>query len=139
MLGACRGMQILNVALGGTLHQHLPDVIGTTPPAHAGLFGDHEVRLEPGSLAARAVGAERTIVKSHHHQGIAELGEGLVATGWSPDDELVEAIELPGEPYVARRALASRGGRGQPGNSLAGRSGTCEGGIDVTLRSATQQ
>jgi putative glutamine amidotransferase len=39
-------------------------------------------------------------VKSHHHQGIAELGEGLVATGWSPDDELIEAIELPGEPYV---------------------------------------
>jgi putative glutamine amidotransferase len=101
LLGACRGMQILNVALGGTLRQHLPEVIGTDRHRHTpGLFGDHEVLLEPGSLAARATGSERSLVKSHHHQGIAELGEGLVATGWSPDDELIEAIELPGEPYV---------------------------------------
>jgi len=101
VLGACRGMQILNVAFGGTLHQHLPDVIGTDRHRHTpGLFGDHEVRLEPGSLAAGAVGTERSIVKSHHHQGIAELGEGLLATGWSPDDELIEAIELPGERFV---------------------------------------
>jgi putative glutamine amidotransferase len=101
VLGACRGMQILNVAFGGTLHQHLPDVIGTDRHRHTpGLFGDHEVRLEPGSLAAGAVGTERSIVKSHHHQGIAELGEGLVASGWSPDDELIEAIEVPGERFV---------------------------------------
>jgi putative glutamine amidotransferase len=101
VLGACRGMQILNVALGGTLHQHLPDVIGTDVHCHTpGVFGDHEVRLEPGSLAARAVGSERTVVKSHHHQGIADLGEGLVPTGWSPDDQLVEAVELPSQPYV---------------------------------------
>lgn len=101
VLGACRGMQILNVALGGTLHQHLPDVIGTDVHRHTpGVFGDHEVRLEPDSLAARAVGSERTVVKSHHHQGIAELADGLVATGWSTGDDLVEAVELPGEPYV---------------------------------------
>ncbi|MFL5893410.1 MAG: gamma-glutamyl-gamma-aminobutyrate hydrolase family protein, partial [Solirubrobacterales bacterium] len=100
VLGACRGMQILNVALGGTLHQHLPDVVGTDVHCHTpGVFGDHEVRLEPGSLAARAVGSERAPVKSHHHQGIAELGDGLVATGWS-DDGLIEAVELPGGPYV---------------------------------------
>ena len=102
-LGACRGMQILNVAFGGTLHQNLPDVIGTDLHRHTpGRFSDHEVRLEPESLAARAVGADRTSVKSHHHQGIATLGDGFVVTGWSTDDDLVEAIELPGEPYVLR-------------------------------------
>jgi putative glutamine amidotransferase len=101
VLGACRGMQILNIALGGTLHQDLPGVIGTDVHRHTpGVFGDHEVRLEPGSLAARAVGDDRTLVKSHHHQGLADLGEGLVATGWSTDDQLVEAVELRGEPYV---------------------------------------
>jgi putative glutamine amidotransferase len=101
VLGVCRGMQILNVALGGTLHQHLPDVIGSDRHRHTpGRFGDHEVTLEPGSHAARATGTERSLVKSHHHQGIAELGEGLVATGWSPEDRLIEALELPGERYV---------------------------------------
>ena len=81
MLGICRGMQMLNVSCGGTLAQHLPDVERHrhTP----GVFSDHEVRLEEGSLAARAVGDERTAVKSHHHQGIEELGEGLTAVGWS--------------------------------------------------------
>jgi len=99
VLGACRGMQILNVALGGTLHQHLPEV-GTDVHRHTpGVFGDHEVRLEPGSLAARAAGAERSLVKSHHHQGIADLGDGLVATGWS-EDGVIEAVEMPGEQYV---------------------------------------
>jgi putative glutamine amidotransferase len=101
VLGACRGMQILNIALGGTLHQDLPGVIGTDVHRHTpGVFGDHGVRLEPGSLAARAVGDERTLVKSHHHQGLADLGEGLAATGWSTDDQLVEAVELRGEPYA---------------------------------------
>jgi putative glutamine amidotransferase len=101
VLGACRGMQILNIALGGTLHQDLPGVVGTDVHRHTpGVFGDHEVRLEPGSLAARAVGDDRTLVKSHHHQGLADLGEGLIATGWSTDDDLVEAVELRGEPYV---------------------------------------
>jgi putative glutamine amidotransferase len=101
VLGACRGMQIMNVALGGTLHQHLPDVIGTDDHRHTpGLFGDHEVRLEPGSRAARAAGSERAMVKSHHHQGVADLAGGLVATGWSMNDDLVEAIELPDAPYA---------------------------------------
>jgi putative glutamine amidotransferase len=95
VLGVCRGMEVLNVALGGSLVQHLPDVIGgdghrLTP----GAFGDHEVRLEPGSLAARAAGGDRVTVKSHHHQGVDELGEGLTASGWSVPDDVVEAIEL---------------------------------------------
>ena len=101
VLGVCRGMHVLNGALGGTLIQHLPDVVGHNDHRHApGSFGDHEVRLQAGSLAARAIGAERTAVKSHHHQGLDRLGEGVVATGWSEPDEVVEAIELEGRPYA---------------------------------------
>jgi putative glutamine amidotransferase len=93
LLGICRGMEMLNVACGGTLDQHIErlDLHRHT----RGVFGDHDVRIEPGTLAARAVGAERTTVKSHHHQGVGELGEGLVVSGRSEPDELVEAIELP--------------------------------------------
>jgi putative glutamine amidotransferase len=92
VLGICRGMQLLNVACGGTLNQHLPD-----PQTHLhtpGTFSDHDVRLEAGSLAARAVGAERVSVRSHHHQGVERLGEGVVATGWADPGETVEAIEV---------------------------------------------
>jgi putative glutamine amidotransferase len=93
VLGICRGMQLLNVACGGTLEQQLPDVdVHLHTP---GQFTDHDVRLEPGSLAARAVGAERVSVRSHHHQGIERLGNGLVASGWSDPGETIEAIERP--------------------------------------------
>jgi putative glutamine amidotransferase len=96
VLGICRGMQLLNVALDGTLVQHLPDSVGHGNHMHTpGAYGDHDVRLEPGSLAARAAGAERLTVKSHHHQAIERLGKGLRATGWSAPDEVIEAIELP--------------------------------------------
>jgi gamma-glutamyl-gamma-aminobutyrate hydrolase PuuD len=99
-LGICRGMHVLNVAYGGGLEQHLPDVVGHEDHRHTpGTFADHVVSLEAGSLAARAVGAETTPVKSHHHQGIRELGEGLVVTGRS-EDEAVEAIEDPSCPFV---------------------------------------
>jgi putative glutamine amidotransferase len=101
VLGVCRGMEILNVALGGTLVQHLPDVVGTDEHRSvAGAFGDHDVRLEPGSLAARAAGGERAMVKSHHHQGLDRFGEGLLVTGWSVGDEVVEAVELPDHRYA---------------------------------------
>jgi putative glutamine amidotransferase len=101
VLGICRGMQVLNVARGGTLVQHLPDELGDerhepTP----GRFAEHSVRLEPGSLAARATGGELLTVKSHHHQGVAELGDGLVATGWAQEDDLIEAIELPDRRFA---------------------------------------
>jgi putative glutamine amidotransferase len=106
VLGICRGMQMLNVALGGTLHQHLPSVIGNSDHMHTpGAFGDHEVRLEPGSLASRAAGSERLRVKSHHHQGVDRLGDGLQATGWSIPDEVIEAIELPGRDEFALGVL----------------------------------
>jgi putative glutamine amidotransferase len=101
VLGICRGMQMLNVARGGTLEQHLPDRIGHEDHRHRpGTFGDHEVRLEPGSLAARAAGGERVTVKSHHHQGIDRVGEGFAVTGWSVDDRVIEAIELPGPGFA---------------------------------------
>ena len=101
VLGICRGMQLLNVALGGTLVQHLPDLLGVDDHrVSLGVFGEHEVGLEPGSLAARAAGGQRIVVKSHHHQGIDELGEGLIATGWGMGSELVEAVELPEHRYV---------------------------------------
>jgi len=100
VLGICRGMQILNVAYGGGIEQHLPDVVGHEAHRHTpGTFADHEVDLEAGSLAARAAGAERTPVKSHHHQGVSEIGAGLVVTGRS-DDETIEALEDPSCPFV---------------------------------------
>jgi gamma-glutamyl-gamma-aminobutyrate hydrolase PuuD len=99
-LGICRGMQVLNVAYGGGIEQHLPDVVGHEVHRHTpGTFADHEVDLEAGSLAARAVGAERAPVKSHHHQGVREIGDGLVVTGRS-DDDTVEALEDPSCPFV---------------------------------------
>ena len=101
VLGICRGMELVNVACGGTLAQHLPDVIGTERHRHTpGSFADHAVRLAEGSLAERAVGAASSTVKSHHHQALDELGEGLKATGWSVEDDVVEAIELPDKPYA---------------------------------------
>jgi putative glutamine amidotransferase len=101
LLGICRGMQLLNVALGGTLVQHLPDALGHNEHRHTpGAFVDHDVRLQEGSLAERAVGASRVTVQSHHHQGIDELGDGLVETGWAPPDDVVEAIEVPGQAFV---------------------------------------
>jgi putative glutamine amidotransferase len=101
ILGICRGMQVLNVAYGGTIEQHLPDALGHEEHRHTpGTFADHEVRLVPGSLAARAAGAERTPVKSHHHQGIKEVGSGLEVTGWATEDDAVEALEDPSCRFV---------------------------------------
>ena len=98
LLGICRGMQLMNVARGGTLVQHLPESHGhedhrRSPGSFDG--ADHDVRLAEGSLAARAAGETRHITKSHHHQGVDRLGEGLQVTGWSELDDLPEAIEDP--------------------------------------------
>jgi putative glutamine amidotransferase len=103
VLGICRGMQLINVALGGTLRQHLPDVLGHEEHRRAaGSFehADHDVTLTPGSLAARAAAEELHGTKSHHHQGVDALGEGLVVTGLSTLDELPEAIEAPACRFV---------------------------------------
>lgn len=103
VLGICRGMQLLNVALGGTLIQHLPDDVGHGDHRRSlGSFdnADHDVRLAPASLAADAAGETVHATKSHHHQGVDRLGAGLVASGWSALDELVEAIELPERSFA---------------------------------------
>ncbi len=101
ILAICRGMQLLNVARGGTLHQHVPDLVGHEDHRRVpGEFGDHDVRLQQGSLAARAAGGLRVPTKSHHHQAIDELGDGLRITGWSVLDDLPEAIELPDAPFA---------------------------------------
>jgi len=103
VLGVCRGMQLLNVALGGTLHQHLPERFGHHDHLKArGSFdgADHDVRLTPGSLAARAAGEELHRTKSHHHQGVDRVGDGLTVTGVATLDGLPEALELPGEQFV---------------------------------------
>ena len=103
LLGICRGLQIMNVACGGTLHQHLPDLLGHEE--HRRVLGsfdgaDHDVRLTPDSLAARAAGEELHTTKSHHHQGIDRIGDGLVVTGWALPDGLPEAIELAGSHFA---------------------------------------
>jgi putative glutamine amidotransferase len=103
LLGICRGMQLLNVALGGTLIQHLPDDLGHTDHRRSlGSFdnADHDVRLTPGSVAARAAGETLHATKSHHHQGVDRLGERVEASGWSVLDDLVEAIEVPSSRWA---------------------------------------
>lgn len=99
-LGVCRGMQVLNVACGGDLHQHLPDLLGHDAHAPApATFGRVEVRLEPGSKVAEAAKATTLSPAHYHHQAVDRLGEGLVAVGWSPDG-VVEAVELVGHPFA---------------------------------------
>lgn len=94
LLGVCRGMQILNVACGGTLDQHLPERLGHERHRPVpGTWAEHDVRIEPGSLAARAAGTDRLTVKSHHHQGVDVVPDSLAATAWATDDESIEAIE----------------------------------------------
>jgi putative glutamine amidotransferase len=103
VLGICRGMQLINVAFGGTLRQHLPDELGHEEHRRfPGSFdgSDHGVRLRAGSLAARAAGEELHNTKSHHHQGIAIVGAGLEITGHSTIDDLPEALEAPGRRFV---------------------------------------
>jgi putative glutamine amidotransferase len=103
LLGICRGMQLMNVATGGTLLQHLPESQGHHEHRRrAGTFdgSDHDVRLQEGSLAARAAGETTHATKSHHHQGIDRLGEGLTITGWSVLDELPEAVEQAGRRFA---------------------------------------
>ena len=95
-LGICRGMQVMNVARGGSLIEHLPDVVGHEDHrAILGAFGDHHVRLTEGSLAQRVAGEGVHPTKSHHHQGVQTPGEGFEVTGWATVDDLPEAIEDP--------------------------------------------
>lgn len=100
-LGICRGLQVVNVALGGSLHQHLPDVPGADAHGRPGVTGGallHTVDLEPGSLLAEVMGTTRATCTCHHHQAADRLGEGLRVTARAADG-IVEALELEGAPW----------------------------------------
>lgn len=94
----CRGHQLLNVALGGTLDQHITDrpglVVHGDPASGPGGGVDHDVTIEPGTRLAEALGVTRCSVRSHHHQAVADLAPKAVATAWS-DDGVNEGFELP--------------------------------------------
>jgi gamma-glutamyl-gamma-aminobutyrate hydrolase PuuD len=95
VLAVCRGSQVLNVARGGDLVQHLPDAVGDNRHNHTpGVFADHDVTIDAASGLGRLLG-DRAPVKSHHHQGIGRIGDGLRAVAWA-DDGTPEAVEDPG-------------------------------------------
>jgi gamma-glutamyl-gamma-aminobutyrate hydrolase PuuD len=97
LLGICRGTQAMNVAFGGSLHQHIPDLPGVDPIAHGdphnGAPGVHRVRIQPGTRLAAASGTDPVDVVARHHQAVDRLGAGLTATAWA-EDGTIEAIEL---------------------------------------------
>jgi putative glutamine amidotransferase len=99
VLAVCRGSQILNVALGGDLVQHLPEVVGDDKHKHTpGAFSDHDVDLVPGTRVQEILG-DHAPVKSHHHQGYGRLGEGLREAARA-DDGTVEALEDPARRFA---------------------------------------
>jgi putative glutamine amidotransferase len=100
VLAVCRGSQILNVARGGDLVQHLPEVVGheehrPTP----GTFAEHGVTVADGSRLADVLGGDHAPVKSHHHQGYGRLGEGLREVAWA-EDGTIEAVEDPTKRFA---------------------------------------
>jgi gamma-glutamyl-gamma-aminobutyrate hydrolase PuuD len=99
VLAVCRGSQILNVARGGDLVQHLPDVVGHEQHKHTpGVFADHDVEVLEGTRLAALVG-DRAPVKSHHHQGFGRIGDGLVESALA-EDGTVEAVEDPSKRFA---------------------------------------
>ena len=159
VLGICRGMQLLNVARGGTLCQHLAAAAGHRP--EPGTFGSHPVRLATGSLLAsilRPAGREAGLtlaVPTAHHQGIARLGDGLVPVAWA-EDGVIEAVEpAPGpgrHPFLLavqwhpeasqdRRLVSAlvAAAAGEPGNGAPpGRGGRRRPGRGSTLTAAME-
>jgi putative glutamine amidotransferase len=100
VLAICRGFQILNVAMGGSLDQHITGREGLVGHGIPGVRSEmHEVRLEPGTWTAKATGVDAVEVASSHHQAVARLGDGLVVTGQAPDG-IVEAMEHPDGGWV---------------------------------------
>ncbi len=99
VLAVCRGSQVLNVARGGDLVQHLPDVVGDEKHKHTpGTFADHDVTLEQGTRLAALLG-EHAPVKSHHHQGFGRVGRGLRVAAHA-EDGTVEAVEDPSQRFA---------------------------------------
>jgi len=100
VLGICRGMQLLNVLRGGTLHQHLPDVVGSAVHApERGVYARHPVTVQAGSRLADVLGrTEIDEVPTYHHQGIDRVGTGLEPVAWA-EDGTIEALEDPDLPF----------------------------------------
>jgi gamma-glutamyl-gamma-aminobutyrate hydrolase PuuD len=137
VLAICRGSQVLNVALGGDLVQHLPELVGDERHKHTpGVFAEHDVDLEPGTRIGELLG-DRAPVKSHHHQGFGRLGGGLVVAGLA-EDGTIEAVEDPSRRFtlgvlwhpeagedlklfeeLVREARDYRASRRRPGSAVA--------------------
>jgi putative glutamine amidotransferase len=99
VLAICRGSQVLNVARGGDLVQHLPEVVGDEKHKHTpGTFADHDVTLEKGTRLAALLG-DHAPVKSHHHQGFGRIGEGLRVAAHA-EDGTIEAVEAPDRRFA---------------------------------------
>jgi putative glutamine amidotransferase len=102
VLAICRGAQVVNVARGGALHQHLPDAVGETVHHRQTVAASqptHPITVAPGSRLAEIFGRGRTDVNSFHHQAASRMGEGLVPTAWATDGT-VEAFEAPGDRFL---------------------------------------
>jgi putative glutamine amidotransferase len=99
VLAICRGSQVLNIARGGDLVQHLPDVVGDEKHKHTpGTFADHDVTLEHGTRLEKLLG-DRAPVKSHHHQGFGRIGDGLRVAAHA-EDGTIEAVEAPDRRFA---------------------------------------
>jgi putative glutamine amidotransferase len=99
VLAICRGSQLLNIVRGGDLVQHLPEIVGHERHKHQpGAYSDHDVKVEPDSRLGGLLG-EHTPVKSHHHQGMGQIGEGLREVAWA-EDGVVEGLEDPEKRFA---------------------------------------
>ncbi|HEX3961262.1 MAG TPA: gamma-glutamyl-gamma-aminobutyrate hydrolase family protein [Trebonia sp.] len=102
ILAVCRGMQLLNVHCGGTLHQHLPEITGNDshcPETAAFGLGQHRLALKPASRIAGIFSEDVPAASCHHHQAINHIGKGLTATAWAPDG-IIEAVEAADHPFA---------------------------------------
>jgi putative glutamine amidotransferase len=116
ILGICRGAQTLNVVRGGTLHQHLPDVVDGSIAHRQNVDGrvpTHPVLIDPESRLATVLGTTQLSVNSFHHQAVQRLGSGLSACAWAPDGT-IEAIEDPKRRFVLAVQWHAETLRGQP-------------------------
>ena len=142
VLAVCRGFQIMNVARGGDLVQHLPEVVGSEDHrAVLGEFSDHEVRIDGDSRLGSVLDG-RAPVKSHHHQGVGRVGEGLREVAWA-DDGMVEALEDPERRFALGVLWHPEAGRGRAAVRGARRGGAVvprgASRVTVVLNPATEE